>query len=286
MSDTRCVVVTTVFLMLLLAVVLSVTMACAWLVAIRTGRSGWIDAIWSFAVGAGGVAAALLPLEGDASWQVRQSVVAVLAAVWSLRLGLHIVVRTAGGGDDPRYAQLREEWGANFKGRLFWFLQIQAAAAFLLVMAIFAAARNPAEGLGVGDWLGIAVLIVAVAGEAIADRQLTAFRADHANRGRVCDQGLWGVTRHPNYFFEWLGWVAYPLIAIDLGGAYPWGWAAFAGPVFMYWLLVHVSGIPPLEAHMLRSRGEKFREYQQRVNAFWPGPQRRPAESASKGRQA
>ena len=40
----------------------------------------------------------------------------------------------------------------------------------------------------------------------------------------------------------------------------------------MYWLLVHVSGIPPLEAHMLRSRPEAFAAYQKRVRAFWPIP--------------
>lgn len=273
-------------LILVLAVLLSATMAGAWFVVVDTGRSGWIDAIWSFAVGAGGVAAALLPLDGYGAWTVRQSVVACLAAVWALRLGLHIAARTAGGGDDPRYAQLRDEWGTNFRRRLFWFLQIQAAAAFLLVMAIFAAARNPAASLGLGDWLGIAVLIIAVIGEVIADRQLTAFRSDRANKGRVCDEGLWGWTRHPNYFFEWLGWVAYPLIAIDLTGDYPWGWAALAGPIFMYWLLVHVSGIPPLEAHMLRSRGEKFRAYQQRVNAFWPGPQHRSTDTRTEGKKA
>jgi steroid 5-alpha reductase family enzyme len=82
------------------------------------------------------------------------------------------------------------------------------------------------------------------------------------------------MSRHPNYFFEWLGWFAYAVIAIaiDLTCSYPWGWLAVAGPVLMYWLLVHASGIPPLEAHMLRSRGDAFRAYQQRVNAFWPGP--------------
>jgi steroid 5-alpha reductase family enzyme len=70
-----------------------------------------------------------------------------------------------------------------------------------------------------------------------------------------------------------LGWLAYAIIAIDLTGAYPWGWLALAGPLLMYWLLVHASGIPPLEAHMLRSRGKAFRDYQRRVNPFWPGPQ-------------
>jgi steroid 5-alpha reductase family enzyme len=89
-----------------------------------------------------------------------------------------------------------------------------------------------------------------------------------------CDVGLWGWSRHPNYFFEWLGWLAYPLLAIDLSGAYLWGWAALLGPACMYWLLVHVSGIPPLEAHMLERRRDEFRAHQARTNAFFPAPPR------------
>jgi steroid 5-alpha reductase family enzyme len=64
------------------------------------------------------------------------------------------------------------------------------------------------------------------------------------------------------------------VIAIDPTGGYAWGWIALSGPALMYWLLVYASGIPPLEAHMLRSRGDAFRAYQARVNAFWPGPPR------------
>jgi len=255
-----------------LAACLSLTMAGAWMVALWTGRSGWIDAIWSFATGVLGAVAALLPFAGD-DISTRQVLVAVLAIVWSLRLGIHIAVRTARGGDDPRYRHLREEWGNAFKIRLLWFLQIQSVAAFGLALSIMVAAHNPAPDLGFRDWLGIAIMIVAVAGEAIADRQISAFRADPGNRGKICDAGLWGMSRHPNYFFEWLGWMAYAVIAINLTGSYPWGWLALAGPLLMYWLLVHGSGVPPLEAHMLSSRGNAFREYQQRVNAFWPGPQ-------------
>lgn len=263
---------TATIIVVALAVGLSAIMAGAWLVALRTGRSGWIDAIWSLATGGFGATAALLPL-ADTDIATRQVLVAVLALLWSLRLGIHIAVRTARGGDDPRYTQLRGEWGASFKRRLFWFLQIQALAALALALSIMLAAHHPAPGLGPADWTGFAVLIVAVAGETIADRQLSAFRSDPANKGKVCDVGLWGMSRHPNYFFEWLGWLAYAIIASDLTGAYPWGWLALAGPLLMYWLLVHASGIPPLEAHMLRSRGTAFRAYQRRVNAFWPGPQ-------------
>ncbi|MCZ8548609.1 DUF1295 domain-containing protein [Mesorhizobium qingshengii] len=260
-----------VFALLIIAVGLSVAMAVAWLVAVRSGRSGWIDVIWSFSVGLFGAIAALLSY-ADNEMLPRQWLVAGLALAWSLRLGFHIAMRTASGGqDDPRYSQLKREWGADFRARLFWFLQIQAAAAFLLVLSILAAAHNPGPALRSNDWAGIVLMLIAVGGEAIADWQLTAFRADPANRDKVCDAGLWGLSRHPNYFFEWLGWLAYVVIAIDTSGVYPWGWAALGGPVLMYWLLVHVSGIPPLEAHMLRSRGEQFLRYQTRVNAFWPG---------------
>ncbi|QPC93966.1 DUF1295 domain-containing protein [Mesorhizobium sp. INR15] len=266
-----------------LAVALSLAMTGAWAIALRSGKSGWVDATWSLAVGAAGVAASLIPFGALSQPTTRQMIVAGLAALWSLRLGLHIVARTRKGGDDPRYAQLRKDWAGDFPRRLFWFLQIQAACAFLLVLAIAAAAHNPAPGLRLGDWLGMAILIVAVGGEALADRQLTGFRADPANKGRVCDVGLWGYSRHPNYFFEWLGWLAYTAIAIDLSGVYPWGWVALCGPAFMYWLLVHVSGIPPLEAHMLQSRGEAFRAYQRRINAFWPGPPLQPSSLESPG---
>jgi hypothetical protein len=92
--------------------------------------------------------------------------------------------------------------------------------------------------------------------------------------GKVCDAGLWGWSRHPNYFFEWFGWLAYPLLAIDFSGVYPWGFAALLGPACMYWLLVYVSGIPPLEAHMLERRRDEFRAYQARTSAFFPVPPR------------
>jgi steroid 5-alpha reductase family enzyme len=103
---------------------------------------------------------------------------------------------------------------------------------------------------------------------------LRRFRADPTHHGQVCDTGLWRLSRHPNYFFEWLGWLAYPLLAIDPAGGYPWGWLALAGPALIYWLLVHVSGIPPLEAQMLRSRGERYRTYQARTRPFLPFPRR------------
>jgi len=256
--------------LLIIAAGLSLAMAGAWYVQRLTGSSGWVDTIWSLAVGVGGIAAALMPSE--VPFGARRIVVIAIIAIWSLRLALHIAARTRGGGEDPRYATLIEEWGSSFSLRLFLFLQVQALCAFALVVAVYAAAANPAPFPSFLDGIALAIAVVAIAGEALADAQLARFRKLNRDRTRVCETGLWRWSRHPNYFFEWLGWCAWPLLAINLSGEHPWGWAALLAPLLMYLLLVHVSGIPPLEAHMLKSRGEAFRALQNRVNAFFPGP--------------
>ena len=252
---------------------LVLVMAGAWLVQRLTGNAGWVDVVWSVGTGLGGVVCALVLPPGAAGITARQWVVAALAVAWSVRLAGHIAARTIGAPEDVRYAGFRRSWGAAFQRRMFWFLMIQAAAAWLLTLSMLVAARNPAPGLRLADWAGIAVLAVALAGEGIADAQMRRFRAG-AVRGEVCEYGLWGWSRHPNYFFEWLGWCAYPFLAIDLSAGWWPGWLALSGPAFMLWLLRYVSGVPPLEAAMLESRGDRFRDYQRRVSTFVPLPPR------------
>jgi steroid 5-alpha reductase family enzyme len=256
-----------------IALSLSVLMAGAWMVQQRTGNSGWVDTIWTFAVGLVGAGSALWPVT-DAAPNARQWLVAALVAIWSVRLGLHIAVRTAGITDDPRYAAFAREWGVDSPRRMFVFLQNQGFGSIPLVFAMFVAARFPYAALRLQDYLGALILLIGIAGEALADAQLRNFRFVPANQGRVCDVGLWRWSRHPNYFFEWFGWLAYPVIAISIHDPfyYPWGWASLPAPVFMYWILVHVTGIPPLEQQMLRSRGERYRDYQSRTSMFFPLP--------------
>jgi len=255
-----------------IALSLSLLMAVAWIVQQRTGNSGWVDTIWTFALGLVGAAGALWPVAGTAP-NARQWLVAALVAIWSLRLGLHIAVRTAGIADDPRYAAFAREWGVDSPRRMFVFLQNQGFGSIPLVFSIFVAAHFPHAMLRPQDFLAALILLSGIAGEALADAQLKRFRQRPANQGRVCDVGLWRWSRHPNYFFEWLGWLAYPVIAISPD--YGWGWATLLAPAFMYWILVHVTGIPPLEAQMLRSRGERYRDYQSRTSLFFPMPPRR-----------
>jgi steroid 5-alpha reductase family enzyme len=261
-----------------IAVALSVLMAGAWAVQWRTGNSGWVDTIWTFSLGLVGAGSALWPV-GGAAPNARQWLVAALVAIWSLRLGLHIAVRAAKITDDPRYAAFAKEWGVDSPRKMFIFLQNQGFGSIPLVFSIFIASRFPSDALRIEDTLGALILFIGIAGEALADAQLKRFRENPANKGRVCDAGLWRWSRHPNYFFEWFGWLAYPVIAISLAYPlyYPWGWATLLAPIFMYWILVHVTGIPPLEQQMLRSRGERYRDYQTRTSMFFPLPPQKGA---------
>ena len=256
---------------IIVAAAISSVMATAWYIQQRTENSGWVDVTWSLGVGGVAAIAALWPLGYDRPhW--RQLIVAALAASWCLRLGVHIAGRTRASTDDPRYRNLINQWGSDARRRMFWFLQSQAAVGTILALSIVVAAHNPNPSLRIQDLIGLVILLASIVGEAIADQQLRTFKSDPANRKAVCDIGLWRWSRHPNYFFEWSSWLAYPIIAIDFAGQNPFGWLALAAPVCMYWVLVHVSGIPPLEDHMLRSRGEAFRAYQKRTRAFFPLP--------------
>ncbi|WP_298357291.1 DUF1295 domain-containing protein [Rhodoblastus sp.] len=239
---------------------LVLAMSFAWLARMRTGQGGWIDAIWAAATGA--AAAGFAEPRGG-----RSLFAAALVAFWALRLSIHIGWRTRGAGDDPRYAALAREWGDDFPRRLFLFLQIQAAASLPLVVTVGLAARAPRPFPDFFDALGLLVAISGLAVEAVADGQLRRFRKQ-APRGALCEAGLWRVSRHPNYFGEFLFWCAWPLIGF--GG---WrGIAALAGPTFIYLLLDRVSGVPPLENHLRASRGAAFADYAARVPRFFPGP--------------
>lgn len=250
----------------------SAVMAAAWLVQRVTGNDGWADVFWSFGVGT--IASLAVYVSSDMVSADRKYLVIALVLIWSLRLGGHILVRTLKNGDDPRYARLRHEWGPNAASRMFFFLQSQAFAGAMLVICVYVAASRPDAELEFPDYLGALIMLVALLGEAVADWQLRKFASDPANYGKVCNAGLWSWSRHPNYFFEWLGWTSYVFIGADFDGDYAHGWLTLVAPVLMYVLLRHVSGVPPLEQHMLATRGSAFRDYQRRTSIFFPRPPR------------
>jgi len=244
---------------------MAAAMALLWGVQRRTGNAGIVDVAWTAGVGIIAVAMAAVA-DGPPA---RRLLLATLAGAWSLRLAVHLGRRVIGHPEDPRYGALRRDWGARAQRNLFGFYQAQAFAAALFALP-FAAVLSKDSGPGVWDAVGAAIGVVAIAGEAVADWQLARFKMDPANRGRICDTGLWAWSRHPNYFFEWLYWWAF--VALAAGAPYA-AWS-LVGPAAMLYFLVRVTGIPTTERRMLETRGESFREYRRRVSAFVPWPPR------------
>jgi steroid 5-alpha reductase family enzyme len=235
-----------------------------WLFQRRTGDAGIVDVGWTASLGFLALLYALGLGDGLAA---RRWVVGLAAALWSWRLARYLLKdRIFAGEEDGRYQAMRAKWGDRAQRNLFLFFQAQGLIAALLSVHFMLAMLHPASELRVWDALGILLLLISVGGESVADRQLARFRANPANRGRTCREGLWRYSRHPNYFFEWLHWLVYVLIAV---GA-PWWPAALIAPAFMLYLIFFVTGIPPTEEQALRSRGEDYRQYQRTTSAFFP----------------
>lgn len=242
----------------------SVLMTATWVIAMRIRNAGIVDIAWSL----GFVPLALLYRMLADGEPVRQNLVTLLTLLWSLRLGLHLWKRVMGHHpvEDGRYAAMREAVKGREGMAFFWFFQAQAVVLSLLSIPCLLIDSDPRIGLGLTDLLGALLWIGAIAGESLADRQLAAFKNNPANKGKVCTTGLWSLSRHPNYFCEWLVWVALLLMALPA----PWGWTSLFAPVLMLYLLLKVTGIPYAEEQSLRSKGEAYREYQRSTPAFFP----------------
>ena len=239
----------------------SLIMIACWLWQLRSGDAGLVDVAWAASIGALGVFYAFGLERGDPALRY---LVAGLAAFWGLRLALNLVLRGRGRAEDGRYRAMRAHWGKSANTHLLWFFLVQAVLAVLFSLPLLAAMVN--ERAPGSSWLvaGVGVWAVAMAGEFVADAQLNRFRADLANQGRTCQTGLWRYSRHPNYFFEWLHWFAYPLLAV--GSA--WTWIAWLGPVLMYLFVRHLTGVPYTELQAAKSRPD-YVDYQANTNAFF-----------------
>ena len=262
-----------------------VEMLLTFQVARRLGNFGIVDIVWSagftplillYLLVTGWRAHSALP-DGPSLLQAlsQRLPLSLMVAAWSLRLGLHLLVRVRSHHpvEDVRYAQLRREWGPQTDRKMRGFFLLQGALQVVLSIPWILASVNPPDPRAGGSatvcfWGGLGLWVTGILGESLADHQLAQFRADPARRGQVCQQGIWRYSRHPNYFCEWLVWVGYGIFAL----ASPWGWLGLVAPALMYHFLVNVTGIPMTEALSVKSKGEAYRRYQQTTNAFFPGP--------------
>lgn len=244
------------------AILVAAVMVAAWLAHLRTKNAGIVDVAWSANLALLAVLYAAL----GSGLPERRLLVALMGGIAGLRLALHIHRRAHGKPEDGRYTTLRKEWGGNIALKFLFFFLFQGVLDLFLGIPFLLAAGNPAPRIAPLEWAGFGIWLIAIAGETCADRALERFKADPAHRGKTCREGLWKYSRHPNYFFEWLVWIAYAVFSL----ASPWGWIALACPALMLYFLLRVTGIPATEAQALKSRGDDYREYQRSTSAFVP----------------
>ncbi|MCB1113149.1 MAG: DUF1295 domain-containing protein [Chlamydiia bacterium] len=238
-------------------------MTLLWIYYLYKRNAGIVDLGWIFCF----LLTYLISITCGSISAQNQILLSLMVLPWALRLGWHLWDRYQPSIEDPRYTAIKKNWGKDPYGVKFlgMFLLQGALAAFVSApfYVIGADAMDSVGWLGV---LGFLITVVAFVGEAIADYQLREFRNNPENIGKICDKGLWALTRHPNYFFEWLVWVGITLFALENR----FGPIALISPVIMYYLLRYVSGVPMLEKHMMRSKKEAWEAYKARVPEFFP----------------
>ncbi len=245
-----------------------------WAMAVRIKDVSFIDAVW----GTGMAALAALSWFQLAHPGARASLIAAMAVLWGLRLGLHLFTRWRAHGEDNRYARIlgkAKESGRFASASLTAVFAPQAVLLFVTCLPAqigVLASADPAP-LGPLAWAGAALWLVGFAFETVGDAQLKAFSADPASKDKVLDTGLWRYTRHPNYFGDTCVWWGIWLAAIDTGR---WeAWASVIGPLFVTFTLTRWSGKPLLERGMAKRR-PGYADYVERTSGFVPWPPRRP----------
>lgn len=252
-------------LMITSAFVIIAYVSVLWLVSLAIADSSIVDIAW----GPGFVIVALVgALWGD-GYEPRRYLVLILVSLWGLRLGVHIFLRNKGHGEDPRYAKWRRQSGDAWWWKSYFKVFLTQGFVMWIVAAPIRVASVSSEPhhLTVFDGLGLLLWIVGFFFEAVGDLQLTRFKADPANKGKVMDRGLWRYTRHPNYFGDAAMWWGIGMIAA-LGD---FGVIALIGPAIMTFTLMRVSGVVMLEKD-IEKRRPGYREYIESTNAFFPGP--------------
>ncbi len=252
---------TTIFLFGFLVIMIQMTLL--WLVSIRLKNVSIVDPFW----GLGFVVVATFYFVKSPGDSLRAKLVLVLVAIWGVRLFLHLLIRNWNKGEDYRYAQFRQDYGAT---RYWWFsfFQVFLLQGFLLwiisaplLASMYYGVEAP---MNTFDLIGIVLWSVGFIFEAGGDYQLSHFKKDPTNKGKLLTTGLWQYTRHPNYFGDAAIWWGFGFFSFAVGS-----YAPILSTILMSWLLLKVSGVALLERNLKQNK-PGYEAYIQRTSAFIP----------------
>ena len=197
----------------------------------------------------------------------RKIILLVLVSLWGLRLSIFLAYRNIGNGEDYRYQEFRKKYGPE---RYWWFsffqvYLLQGIFSILVSITLLGSHFNTqTNDLNLFDYLGILVWLIGFIFEAGGDYQMTKFKKNPENKGKVLNTGFWKYTRHPNYFGDSAVWWSYAIFSIAAGSYW-----TIVGSFIMTFLLLKVSGVALLEKSLKDGKPE-YNDYIQKTNSFLP----------------
>ena len=246
---------------LLLAIILFAFVNTWFIISLITKRNDVADIAW----GLGFVLLTCVSFFMAEKNGTRGLLILCLISIWGIRLAWHIHSRNKGKGEDYRYLAWRNQWGKWFVLRSYFQVFIlQGFFLYLIFLPVLLINKSENTPITLLDILGLMLWILGFYFEAIGDAQLVRFKKNPHNKGKLLQEGLWSLTRHPNYFGEVIQWWGIYLIALSVKD----GWMGIIGPITITFLIVKVSGIPMLEKNM--AKHPDFENYKQKTNAFIP----------------
>lgn len=235
-----------------------------WLLSLYRNNVTHVDSMWSlfFMVAAFSFSASIQHLGQDLSQ--RALLVMILLSIWALRLCLYLTWRNWGPHEDHRYAAIRKNNAPYFKlTSIYIVFGLQAVLAWVVSLSLLGAITSNAP-LNGADAAGVLLIISGLVWETVADYQLSRFKSNPGNHGKVLNQGLWRFSRHPNYFGECCVWWGFYLMALA-GGA----WWSVPSALLMTLLLLKISGVALLEKDIAERR-PGYIEYLKSTSRFIP----------------
>lgn len=240
-----------------------IMMTILWVISIVIKNVSIVDLFW----GLGFVLVASFYFLKTEGYFPRKTLLMILVSLWGFRLSAYLAWRNIGKGEDFRYKEFRRRFGEK---RYWWisFFQtflLQGILMWLISAPLLGGQLHARENtLGILDYTGLAIWIIGILFEAGGDFQLSVFKANPSNKGKVLNTGFWRYTRHPNYFGDSAVWWGFGLLSLS-GGAY----LPALGSVLMTLLIIKVSGVALLEKSLKEQKPE-YKEYIENTSAFLP----------------
>jgi steroid 5-alpha reductase family enzyme len=253
------------------AAILLAIIIVLWLISLKIDDVSFIDAFWGAGMGVMALTSYLqLPERGLVA-----TVLMVMTCAWGFRLGIYLIRRWSAEGEDKRYKLIlkKDREAGRFASAALtkvWLMQAVLLFAVSSPAQVGILAAGDGNSLGPLAWAGIAVFAIGIFFEWVGDWQLSRFKADPANQGKVLDTGLWRYTRHPNYFGDFMAWWGIWIVCASVGWIY--AAATVIGPLFLSFTLTKWSGAPLLERGMAKTKGDKYADYKARTSPFFPRP--------------